>query len=117
MFDFERLELYQVIRNQNKLVFQFILESPNLDTHLRDQWKRSSINAVLHLTEGVSRTMDLEKKQYFAMARSAIYEGTAMLQLARDLELVHEGKYIELYNNYEQISKMLLGMYRSIGAQ
>ena len=79
MFDFERLELYQVIRNHNKEVMSFIFAHPELDPVITDQWKRSTISSLLNLTEGVGRVNDVEKKQYFVMARGAIYEGTALL--------------------------------------
>jgi four helix bundle protein len=113
MFDFERLELYQVMRNHNKEVMNYLLSNNEIDPMIREQWKRSTLNALLNLTEGVGRVNDVEKKQYFAMARGAIYEGTALMQLVRDLGMVDDYTYVSLYATYEQVSKMLLGMYRS----
>ncbi len=113
MFDFERLELYQVIRNQNKSVLKFIFAHNTLDAYIKDQWKRSSISSVLNLTEGAGRITDADKKHFFTMARGSVYECAALLQLVKDLEAIDDKTYQDFYNAYEQISKMLLGMYRS----
>ena len=113
MFDIERLELYQVTRSQNKAVLQFIFGHETLDTYLKDQWKRASVSSLLNLTEGAGRITDADKKHYFTMARGSVYECTALLQLVLDLGLIDSKKYQEFYDTYEQISKMLLGMYRS----
>lgn len=113
MFDFERLELYQITRAQNKNVLKFIFGNSEIDLYIRDQWKRASIGSLLNLTEGAGRISDADKKHFFTMARGSVYECTALLQLVYDLGQINEDQYNEFYNTYEQISKMLLGMYRS----
>ena len=113
MFDFERLELYQITRTQNKAVLQFIFGNNQIDPYIKDQWKRASISSLLNLTEGAGRITDADKKHFFTMARGSIYECTALLQLVYDLGQIELKKHDELYTTYEQISKMLLGMYRS----
>ena len=115
MFDFEKLDLYHVIRNQNKEVLKFIFAHRTMDSYIKDQWKRASISSVLNLSEGVGRISDADKKHFFTMARGSVYECTALLQLVRDLDLIEETTFKSLYDTYEQISKMLLGMYRSKG--
>jgi four helix bundle protein len=47
------------------------------------------------------------------MARSSVYECVALLHLLQDLGQLEEKKYHDYYSRYEQLSKMLLGMYRS----
>jgi four helix bundle protein len=113
MFDFEKLELYQIARKQNKVVLQLIFADKVLDPYLKDQWKRASMSMVLNLTEGAGRITDSDKKHFFTMARGSVFECTALLQLALDLEKIDQKTYQGLYDTYEQISKMLLGMYRS----
>lgn len=113
MFDFERLEVYQISRDQNKAVLKLIFGNNRIDNYIKDQWKRASISSVLNLTEGAGRISDADKKHYFTIARGSVYECTALLQLVHDLGLIEEDQYDALYQTYEQISKMLLGMYRS----
>lgn len=113
MFDFERLDLYSVMRNQNMKVLLLLNSHATLDVYIREQWRRASVGSVLNLAEGVGRIVEEEKRQFITLARGNIFECTALLQMAYDLKFVEMEKYEELYANYEQISKMLLGMYRS----
>ena len=113
MFDFEKLEVYQVARDLNRDVLKYLLSNAELDIMVKDQWKRSSLGTVLFLSEGAGRMTDADKRQYFTMARSAVFESVSLLQLTADLEQIDIKKYDDFYGRYEQLSKMLLGMYRS----
>lgn len=48
------------------------------------------------------------------MSRSSVNECVSVLQTAVDLEIINEVDYTYCYNEYEKISKMLLGMIRSL---
>ena len=113
MFDFEKLEVYTVARDLNKDVLKFIFGDTTIDAQIKDQWKKSSMGTVLQLAEGVGRMTDADKRLYFTMARSSVYECVALLHLLHDLGQIDEKKYHDYYSRYEQLSKMLLGMYRS----
>jgi len=113
MFDFEKLDVYTVVREQNNKVIKFINSNPEIDSLLRDFWKKSSLNSVLNLADGTGRKNSEEKKDFFASARGNIFECSAILQSVKDLEWIDEVTYMEFYEGYEKASKMLLGMYRS----
>lgn len=113
MFDFEKLELYSVARELNRNTIGFILKNNTIDQHIKDQWKRASLNIVLNLAEGTGRMTDVDKKHFFTIARGSVFESVALLQLVKDLGQIADNEYLNLYNGYEQVSKMLLGMYRS----
>jgi len=113
MFDFEKLEVYQVAKNLNTDVLRFLFSHTGLDPYIKDQWKRCSIGTVLNLAEGTGRISDADKKHFFTMARGSVFECVSLLQMTRELNLMDEALYNKLYGKYEQLSKMLLGMYRS----
>ncbi len=113
MFDFERLEVYQLARALNRDVYIYLLESRTIDLQIAQQWKQSSMNSVLLLAEGVGMMLDVEKRISFNKSRGAVYECTTIIQLLLDLGVLEEDKYNDFYARYEQISKMLLGIYRS----
>ncbi len=116
MFDFEKLEVYQVARELNKSVLQFLFRQSDIDPQVKEQWKKSSLGTVLYLAEGVGRMTDTDKKHFFTMARSSVYECVALLHLVTDLGQIDQKTQEDFYNRYEQLSKMLLGMYRSKSA-
>jgi four helix bundle protein len=113
MFDFEKLDIYQVVRELNQKVFVFLNNHTEIDEFIRLQWKKASQNSVLNLAESTGRVTNTDKKQYITIARGSVFESVAILQQVFDLNLITPEEYQQFYDKYEQASKMLLGMYRS----
>ena len=113
MFDFEKLDVYQVIRVNNSKILKFIFDHKTLDEYLKDQWKRSNLSSMLNLAEATGRMSNSDKKHFLIIARSSVFESVAILEVVNDLGLIKEDVFKEFYDSYEQISKMLLGMIRS----
>jgi len=117
MFDFEKLDVYQIAKEQNVKVFLFLKKNKHLDPYFVDQWKRASLSSLLNLAEGTGRMSNADKRHFLIIARGSIFESVAIMDLLKSLSEIPENLYKEYYNNYEQISKMLLGMYRSYGKE
>ncbi|CAN5556601.1 hypothetical protein BH23BAC1_BH23BAC1_46370 [soil metagenome] len=117
MFDFEKLDVYQEVKVTNSKVLGFIFTSQNLDPYLRDQWKRATINILLNIAEGTGRMTFNDKRNFFTIARSSVFECIAILDTVLGLGFIKEENYKEFYEAYEKISKMLLGMIRSFTKQ
>jgi four helix bundle protein len=113
MFDFEKLDVYQITKEQNVKVLTFLNGASGIDQYLLDQWKRASLSSLLNLAEGTGRMTDSDKRHFLIISRGGIFEAVAILDLLRSMNAIAENVYKEFYANYEQISKMLLGMYRS----
>ena len=117
MFDFEKLDLYQVIREQNTKVLKFILEHGHIDAFIIEQWKKASFDIILNLAEGTGRMVNTEKKSFITASRGSVFQAVTILDLAHRLGFVDEDIFHEFYDGYEKISKMLLGMIRSYSQQ
>lgn len=115
MFDFEKLDLYQIVKGQNLKVLTILSTNKEIDPYLVDQWKRASLSILLNLVEGTGRMTDQDKRHFLTIARGSVYESVAILALLKDLDILKEKEYEELYAGYESCSKMLLAMYRSYG--
>ena len=113
MFDFEKLDVYQVVNKQNLKVLSFIYSDTSIDPYIKDQWKRASLSTLLNLAEGSGRMTPNDKKHFITIARGSVYESVAILETLKGLGQIDEQLHKELYDNYEIISKMLLGMFRS----
>ena len=113
MFDFEKLDVYQVVKEQNLKVLNLLKTTKGMDPYLMEQWKRASLSIFLNLAEGTGRMTDQDKKHYINIARSSVYESVAILDLLKSMKTLDEATFTELYDGYEKSSKMLLGMYRS----
>jgi len=113
MFDFEKLDVYQVIRTNNARVLKFIFNHAALDDYIKSHWKQSNMNIMLKMAEGTGMMNNSDKKQFLTIARGHVFESVAMLEAVNDLGGIDEVAFREFYDCYEQISKMLLGMIRS----
>jgi four helix bundle protein len=117
MFDFEKLDLYQVIREQNTRVLKFILGQNEVDAFILEQWKKANLDIVLNLAEGTGRMVNEEKKNYITASRGNVFAAVALLDIVHQLDCIDDETYRTFYDGYEKISKMLLGMIRSYSQQ
>jgi four helix bundle protein len=113
MFDFEKLEVYQVTKAQNIDVLKFLLQNNSMNDDFAKNWKESSMGTVLNLAESTARMTHPEKKHYLTLARGNINACVALMELAKELGWLSPEVYDHFYNRYEQMSKMMLGMIRS----
>ncbi|NOZ45467.1 MAG: four helix bundle protein [Chlorobi bacterium] len=114
MFDFEKLDIYHVVKNLNTKVYIYLHENNIIEDYYKDQWIKASLSSVQNLAEGVGRVTPDEKKHFISLSRGNIFKSVAILQLIKDLKLIEEQDYGSFYDEYEKSSKMLLGMFRSI---
>jgi len=117
VFDFEKLEVYQVVKSQNLKALALLNETASIDLFIKDQWKRASLSILTNLAEGTGRMSVQDKKHFYTIARGSVFECAAILDLLHEMKIVEEESYKELYAGYEQCSKMLLAMYRSMERQ
>ena len=117
MFDFEKLEVYQVSKAQNIEVLKFLLQHKELNEDFMRQWKDASLSAVLNLAESTARMTHQEKKQFLTVARGNINACVALMEVAKEMGWIEAGHFDYFYNRYEQMSKMMLGMIRSFSPE
>jgi four helix bundle protein len=113
MFDFEKLEVYQICKQQNVEVIKYLDHVQGMDPYLKESWKKISIDVVKSLVEGVGRIPRQEKKEFITAARGYVFECVALLNIISELMPQEREKMDEFYGRYESLSKMLLGMIRS----
>lgn len=116
MFDFEKLDVYQLVKDLNVKVLNFLPNS-QLDDYFKNELKKSTLSIVLNLAEGTGRRTFSDKRYFYTRARSAVFESIAMLDVLKSLGKISETEYNEFYTLYEQASKMLLGMVKSFSGK
>jgi hypothetical protein len=117
MFDFEKLEVYQLVKEQTSRIFNFALEIEDADPILIDQLKNSMLQGLTSLVHASGRISNIEKQALLADSRCSVFVSATILDLLHYSGNVSKEKYQELYDNFEKISKMLLGMFRSYNAK
>ena len=114
MFDFEKLEVYNKIRELNRELLPWIFKNQQNESYLCDQLKRAGLSAMLNLSEGSGRMSGQDKKQFYIRARASVFESISVMHVLTDLGLMDEKFFNSMYDKFEEISKMLLGMIRNI---
>jgi four helix bundle protein len=117
MFDFEKLEVYQVTKTQNIEVLQYLFGHEGLNGDFAKVWKEASMGTVLNLAESTARMTHPEKKHYLTLARGNINACVALMELAKEMGWLDGTSYDTFYARYEQMSKMMLGMIRSFSGE
>ncbi|MBT1707398.1 four helix bundle protein [Fulvivirgaceae bacterium PWU5] len=113
MFDFEKLEVYQIAKTLVTDSLKIVFSSEKMDPYIKDQWRKACMDILLNLAEGTGRMTTADKKHYITISRSAVFECVAILQVLGELGMIPLAQAQDLYERYEKVSKMLLGMYRS----
>ena len=113
MFDFEKLEVYQIAKALVVDTLKQIYSNSNLDPYIKEQWKKASMDILLNLSEATGRMTNVDKKHYITIARSSVFECVAILEVISQLGHIPLTEAQGYYERYEKDSKMLLGMFRS----
>jgi four helix bundle protein len=113
MFDFEKLEVYQIAKGVVIDSLKIIFTNTTIDQYIKDQWKKASLDILLNLAEATGRMTTVDKKHYITISRSSVFECVSILQILGETGALSMQEAQGLYDRYEKVSKMLLGMYRS----
>jgi four helix bundle protein len=115
-FAFEELKVYQKALDFAVNVIETIdeIDAPRKHFRLFEQIESSSTSVSSNISEGKGRYSKKEFKHYLYIARGSLYETVTRLQIFKRLKWLNEKSYRKLYNEAEEINKMLSGLLRSI---
>ena len=109
MFDFEKLDVYKKAKIFNSEIRTFIKIS-KLDPTTKDQLRRASFSIVLNIAEGSGRFSKADRRNFYVISRSSVFECIAILEVLRDENSLQHNQYSALYSKGEEISKMLFSL-------
>jgi four helix bundle protein len=113
MFDFEKLDVYKKAKVFNSSIRELI-RNKRLDSTTRDQLRRAAFSIVLNLAEGSGRFTHPDRRNFYIIARSSIFECIAILDVLKDELVIEEDTFREFYNQGEELSKILFAMVRNL---
>jgi len=113
MFEFEKLDVYKKAKIFNASIRQFIKTS-KLDRTTNDQLRRASFSIVLNLAEGTGRFTKPDKRNFYIISRSSIFECIAILDVLRDEPIVEEDEFLKFYDQGDQLSRILYTMINNL---
>lgn len=113
MFDFEKLDVYKKAKIFNADIRTFI-KTTKLDPTTTDQLRRASFSIVLNVAEGSGRFTKPDRRNFFIVARSSVFECVAILEVLKDEAILEDRMFLGFYGQGEELSKMLFAMIRNL---
>jgi four helix bundle protein len=113
MFDFEKLDVYKKAKTFNSRIRE-LLKTTKLDTSTNDQLRRAAFSIVLNLAEGSGRFTKSDRRNFYIVARSSIFECIAILDVLKDEKIMQEDTFGEFYNQADELSRILFAMIKNL---
>jgi four helix bundle protein len=114
MFLFEKLIAYQKSIDLTTQIYVLTRKWPKTETYaLTDQIKRSASSISLNIAEGNSRT-NKDFRHFLTIARGSCYECVASLHIAVNLGYISTNQYSSLYVKFEELSRIIQGLQKSL---
>jgi four helix bundle protein len=91
-----------------------LIKSTKLDPTTKDQLRRASFSIVLNIAEGSGRFSKADRRNFYVISRSSIFECIAILDVLKDETILDENQFDSFYLQAEVISKMLYAMIKNL---
>jgi four helix bundle protein len=113
MFDFQQLDVYKRAKAFHVEIQQIISLNP-LHRSVSDQLYRASLSIPINIAEGSGRFSRSDRRNFFIIARSSIFETIAILDILFDSNIISEQQFDSLLNKAEELSKILFAMIKNL---
>ena len=106
---YEELKVYQRSYKASMVIYKITQRFPSEEMYgLTSQIKRAATSIPLNIAEGYGRRdSEAEFKHFLRTAIGSCYEMKVLIEMSKDLGFISVTQYERLYNEYEEIAKML----------
>ena len=112
-FEFQNLTVYRRAKEFHILCNQFI-QSTDANKTVKDQLFRASFSIALNIAEGSGRFSKPDRKNFFTIARSSIFECVAIFDILNDNGNIPVSQFNMLLEKADHLSRMLFTMVRNL---
>jgi four helix bundle protein len=115
VFDFERLEVYQLAIRHAVRIFEITEHFPSrVQSSLGDQLCRASVSVANNIAEGSGKRSRKEKARYDATAFSSARECVPGVTIAHERRYLDDAARLELRDNVARLCSMLARLEQSV---
>ena len=114
MFDFKQLGVYIKAKEFHLRVLSLIKSHANLNKTIVDQLWRASFSIPLNIAEGSGRFSKPDRKNFFIIARSSLFETVAIIDILKDSDVITEEVQMEIESRAEELSRILYVMIKNL---
>jgi len=111
-YSFENLDVWKVSKQLVIQIYQLIEKFPKVEKYaLCDQLRRACVSVPSNIAEGSGRVSIKEKIHFISIANGSLMEVYCQLQLAEELQYIHNNNLQEIYDLIYKDS-LLMTKYR-----
>lgn len=113
MFEFQQLEVYKKAKSFHEEARIFI-QSIQAHKTIKDQLYRASFSIPLNIAEGSGRFSKPDRRNFFVIARSSVFECVAILDILKDNGILDQNRFEYFEKQADELSRILYAMVRNL---
>jgi len=113
MFDFQNLTVYKKSKEFHSEMKQLLLKN-KLEKTVTDQLSRASFSIVLNIAEGSGRFSKPDRRNFFVISRSSVFECVAILDVLKDEKHIEIDQFEEYLSKADELSRILYSMIKNL---
>ena len=114
MFDFEKLAVYQRAKASHLEIMRWLVSNREVDSVTRDQLRRSSLSIALNIAEGSGRFSLKDRRNFFVIARSSVFEVAAIFDILKDSGRIGPVEFEKFYLEADELSRILFALIKKL---
>ncbi|HMW39178.1 MAG: four helix bundle protein [Saprospiraceae bacterium] len=107
------MEVYQKAKLFHTDIITLIRDA-NIHKATADQLFRASLSIPLNIAEGSGRFSKPDRRNFFVIARSSIFESISIIDILKDANSLSDSQFQNFLAKAEELSKMLFAMIRNL---
>lgn len=113
-FRFLNWQVYKDSKALFRIILKITEDQVKFKYSVNDQLIRAAYSIVLNIAEGSGKESDKELKRYFNISLGSCYELLAGVDTLKDMGIIDERLFADVFNRVEIISKQLGGFKKFI---
>ena len=113
MFEFQKLEVYKKAKTFHQNCLN-LLNDNKINKTAKDQLNRASFSIALNIAEGSGRFSNPDRRKFFIISRSSVFECVAILDILHDSNHIETTICKEMLQYADELSRILYSMIKNL---
>jgi four helix bundle protein len=115
MFNFEKLDVWQKAIDFADFIYSETRSFPNEERFgLTTQMRRGAVSISSNIAEGSSRMSQTDFARFIEIGTGSVFEVVSQAFIAKRQSFLGDAKFHSLYEDAEELSRMLSGLRKSL---
>jgi four helix bundle protein len=112
-FEFQNLTVYKKAKDFHKQA-KAVVAQKNLKSYEKDQLSRASFSVVLNIDEGSGRFSKKDRRNFFVITRSSVFECVAIMDVLKDNHVISHEELEKMETMADELSRIFYAMIKNL---